>query len=106
MRVLDVYLSTLGKVYLGKDIRTEQEYALKIESIQGSESRFCREYEVYRAISGTLGIPTMHWYRKEGSSNVIVLDRLGLSVADLARQHKLNMKTIFSVADQMVCGFC
>ncbi|KAF8256633.1 kinase-like domain-containing protein [Lactarius quietus] len=58
---------TSGNVYLGWDIKTGQDVALKLEPMQS----------VYKVLSNVAGIPTMHWFGREEPYNVIILDCLG-----------------------------
>ena len=42
----------IGSVYLGKDIRTGREVALKVERHQGSDSDLFHEFKIYKDING------------------------------------------------------
>ncbi|KAH9010128.1 kinase-like domain-containing protein [Lactarius hengduanensis] len=92
---------TSGDVYLGRDIKTGQDIALKFEPIQTHTLRLSHEHSVYKALSGMSGIPTMHWYGREVPYNVMVLDRLDLTLDEvISKRHNINL--VFSYAGQML----
>jgi len=80
-----ISLSFLGSVYLGKDIRNKASVALKIGHGESLPLKLSHEYSVYTAISGSVGIPEVLWYSREGIHEVIVLECLGASLNDLIR---------------------
>jgi serine/threonine protein kinase len=92
----------LGSVYVGKDLRTGKEVALKVERHEGSDSNLLREYEVYKDIAGCAGISKAYWYGKEGPYNVMVIDRYEISLDVMVRQGALSLDTVISFASQMV----
>ena len=92
----------LGSVYLGRDIRTGAEVALKIGSIGQSPSGLSHEYNVYLSIAGSTGTSSVLWYGKEGRYEVIVLEHLGNSLGNLINENQLGNEKVFSYALQMV----
>jgi len=97
-----ISLSFLGSVYLGKDIRNEASVALKIGHGESSPLKLSHEYSVYTAISGSVGIPEVLWYGREGMYEVIVLECLGASLDDLIRVQQFDSRKTFLYAAQMV----
>ena len=97
-------LSSLGSVYLGRDIRTKVEIAVKIGRADDPSSRLRHEYDVYTEVAGGLGIPPVRWYGKEGRYEVIVMDHLGTSLDDLVSEGQIDQEKIFLYATQMVCS--
>jgi hypothetical protein len=75
--------------------------ALKIAQCS-SPSRLSHEYDVYTTVGGSRGICQALWYGKEGVYEIIVLDHLGMSLADLFHQPKFDHRKIFPYATQMV----
>jgi serine/threonine protein kinase len=92
----------LGSVYVGKDLRTGKEVALKVEHHEGSHSNLLREYEIYKDVAGCTGISKAYWYGKEGPYNVMVIDRYDLSLDVMVKQGGLSLHTVVSFASQMV----
>ena len=95
------FLSFLGSVYLGRDIRMGVEIALKIGRADHT-SRLGIEYNVYTAIGSTVGISPACWYGKEGQYEVLVLDHLGISLDDLISGCLVDSRKVFQYASQMV----
>jgi hypothetical protein len=95
------FLSFLGSVYLGRDIRTGAEITLKIGRADHA-SRLSREYDVYTAIGSGVGISPARWYGKEGQYEVLVLDHLGTSLDDLVSGQLVDSRKVFQYASQMV----
>jgi len=97
-----ISLSSLGSVYLGKGIRNEASVTLKIGHGGSSPSKLAHKYNVYAAISGSMGIPEVLWYGKEGLHEVIVLECLGTSLDDLTRVQQSDHRKTFLYTSQMV----
>lgn len=96
-----IFLNPLEDVYLGRDIKTGQDVALKLEPIEMRSPRLSHEYTVYKALSDVSGVPTIHWYGREVPYNVMVLDRLGLTLEEaISKRHDINL--VFLYATQMV----
>jgi len=79
---------SLGNVYLGRDIWTGGEVAVKIACL--SDSMLGHEYRVYMTIAGSIGTPRLIWYGKEDMYKVIVLEYLGNSIGDLVNKEKFD----------------
>jgi len=94
----------IGSVYLGKDIKTEQDVALKLEVTQDLSSNLVHKYNVYQALSGLSGIPKVYWYGREGPYHVIVLDRLGSTLKEIGWT-SIGTNAVFTYAVQMVFLF-
>lgn len=92
----------IGSVYLGIDIRTGAEVAVKVGNASQSPSRLNHEYNVYMSIVDSVGTSSVLWYGKEGLHEVIVLEYLGDSLGNLVNKRRLNHGGVFSYASQMV----
>jgi casein kinase I family protein HRR25 len=101
--MFDAFLSSLGSVYQGRDIKTGSEIALKIGRADHLSSRLNHEYNVYTTLAGGAGISQVHWYGKEGAHEVIVLEHLGTSLDDLVNEKQVGLSKAFLYAPQMVC---
>lgn len=69
------------------------------------------ESKIYRYLYGggkssltLVGIPKIHWWGTEGDYNIMIIDLLGPSLADLLLKtnNKFSLKTVLMLADQMV----
>ena len=57
---------SFGEIYLGVDLRTGEEYAVKVESISTKYPQLQYEYRVYRSIKKTVGFPVIRWFGPAG----------------------------------------
>jgi len=79
---------SFGDIYLGMDIPTGDEVAIKLESVKTRHPQLHYESKLYRVLAGEKGvppkgIPAMRWYGVEGNYNVLIMDLLGPSLEDL-----------------------
>lgn len=95
---------SFGDIYLGTNINSGEEVAIKLESMKTRHPQLAYEYKVYRILAGGVGIPNVHWFGKEGDYNVMVLDILGPSLEDLFNfcSRKFTLKTVLMLADQLL----
>src|ERR1700677_3462345 len=93
-----------GIVYLGIDILSKQEVAIKFESVNAELPQLQNEFEVYQSLIGN-GIPSVQWFGTECDYNALVLNRLGPSLEDLFNRcdRKFSLNTVLLLAEQMVC---
>lgn len=95
---------SFGDIYLGTNINSGEEVAIKLESMKTRHPQLAYEYKVYRILAGGVGIPNVHWFGKEGDYNVMVMDILGPSLEDLFNfcSRKFTLKTVLMLADQLL----
>ncbi|KAI3737718.1 hypothetical protein L2E82_27729 [Cichorium intybus] len=95
---------SFGEIYLGTNIQTNEEVAIKLENIKTKHPQLLYESKLYKILQGGTGIPNVRWYGVEGDYNVLVLDLLGPSLEDLFNfcNRKLSLKTVLMLADQMI----
>mmetsp|Transcript_34814 Transcript_34814/g.81278 ORF Transcript_34814/g.81278 Transcript_34814/m.81278 type:complete len:332 (-) Transcript_34814:94-1089(-) len=95
---------SFGEVYLGTNVQTRQEVAIKLEPVATSHPQLQYEAKLYKLLAGGVGIPNLHWYGVEGDYNVMVIDLLGPSLEDLFQfcDCRFQLKTVLMLADQML----
>ncbi|ORZ25127.1 kinase-like domain-containing protein [Absidia repens] len=95
---------SFGDIYLGTNIVTGEEVAIKLESIKAKHPQLEYEAKVYKSLSGGVGIPFVRWYGTECDYNAMVIDLLGPSLEDLFNfvKRKFSLKTVLLLADQML----
>eukprot|EP01084_Bolivina_argentea_P276035 470882_1 len=95
---------SFGDIYLGTNINTGEEVAIKLESVKTRHPQLAYEYKVYRILAGGVGIPNVRWFGREGDFNVMVMDILGPSLEDLFNYcgRCFSLKTILLLAQQML----
>ncbi|KAG2313213.1 hypothetical protein Bca4012_027776 [Brassica carinata] len=95
---------SFGEIYLGTDIQTNEEVAIKLENAKTKHPQLLYESKLYKVLQGGTGVPNIKWYGVEGEYNVLVIDLLGPSLEDLFNfcSRKLSLKTVLMLADQMI----
>mmetsp|Transcript_44221 Transcript_44221/g.96193 ORF Transcript_44221/g.96193 Transcript_44221/m.96193 type:complete len:333 (-) Transcript_44221:126-1124(-) len=95
---------SFGDIYIGTNVQTGEEVAIKLESIKSKHPQLLYESKLYKILAGGVGIPNVHWYGVEGDYNVMVIDLLGPSLEDLFSfcNRKFSLKTVLMLADQMI----
>jgi len=95
---------SFGDIYIGTNVQTNEEVAIKLESIKSKHPQLLYESKLYKILAGGVGVPNVHWYGVEGDYNVMVIDLLGPSLEDLFSfcNRKFSLKTALMLADQMI----
>ncbi|KAL5579442.1 hypothetical protein UlMin_011884 [Ulmus minor] len=95
---------SFGEIYLGTNIQTNEEIAIKLENVKTKHPQLLYESKLYKILQGGTGIPNVRWFGTEGDYNVLVMDLLGPSLEDLFNfcSRKLSLKTVLMLADQMI----
>ena len=100
----DLMFGKLGDIYLGVNIISGEEVAIKLESVKAKHPQLEYESKVYKTLAGGVGVPFVRWFGTECDYNAMVLDLLGPSLEDLFNfcQRKFSLKTVLLLADQLV----
>ncbi|XP_020626603.1 casein kinase I-like [Orbicella faveolata] len=95
---------SFGDIYLGTNISTGEEVAIKLECVKTKHPQLHIEAKFYKMMQGGVGIPTIKWCGTEGDYNVLVMELLGPSLEDLFNfcNRKFSIKTVLLLADQMI----
>ncbi len=95
---------SFGDIYLGVNVTTGEEVAIKLESVKTKHPQLLYESKIYRILYGGIGIPNVRWFGVEGDYNVMVLDLLGPSLEDLFNYcgRRFNLKTVLMLAQQLL----
>ncbi|KAH7331298.1 hypothetical protein KP509_20G025100 [Ceratopteris richardii] len=94
-----------GEIYLGKDIITNEDVAIKLELYSTEHPKqLLYESKLYRVLRGGTGVAAAKWYGREGDYNALVLELLGPSLEDLFVfcGNKFSLKTVLMLADQLI----
>lgn len=96
---------SFGDIYLGTNLISGEEVAIKLESRRARHPQLEFEARVYRALVGGIGIPFVRWFGSESDYNALVIDLLGPSLEDLFNfcNRKFSYKTVLLLADQLLC---
>ncbi|XP_073126410.1 casein kinase 1-like protein 10 isoform X2 [Henckelia pumila] len=95
---------SFGELYLGVNIHTGEEVAVKLESVKTKHPQLHYESKLYMLLQGGTGVPHIKWYGVEGEYNAMAIDLLGPSLEDLFNycNRKLTLKTVLMLADQLI----
>ncbi|XP_053707288.1 casein kinase I isoform X2 [Synchiropus splendidus] len=119
---------SFGDIYLGANIATGEEVAIKLECVKTKHPQLHIESKFYKMMQGggedilprssmsatqsrsidpmfaAVGIPSIKWCGAEGDYNVMVMELLGPSLEDLFNfcSRKFSLKTVLLLADQMI----
>nr|XP_043635778.1 casein kinase I-like isoform X1 [Erigeron canadensis] len=95
---------SFGELYLGVNLQSGEEVAIKLESVKTKHPQLHYESKVYMLLQGGTGIPNLKWFGVEGEYNVMVIDLLGPSLEDLFNycNRKFSLKTVLMLADQLI----
>ncbi|XP_031284371.1 casein kinase 1-like protein 6 isoform X2 [Pistacia vera] len=95
---------SFGELYLGVNIQTGEEIAVKLEPVKTKHPQLHYESKLYMLLQGGTGIPHLKWFGVEGDYNIMVIDLLGPSLEDLFNycNRKFTLKTVLMLADQLI----
>ncbi|CAH2046519.1 unnamed protein product [Thlaspi arvense] len=95
---------SFGELYLGVNVQTGEEVAVKLESVKTKHPQLHYESKLYMLLQGGTGIPNLKWFGVEGEHSVMVIDLLGPSLEDLFNycNRKFTLKTVLMLADQLL----
>jgi serine/threonine protein kinase len=95
---------SFGEIYEAKDTQTKELVAVKLESSSSKCGTLELEQKFYSVLQSGVGIPRLVWSSFDRDSKILVISRLGRSLEDLAAAsgHRLSLKTVLMLADQML----
>ncbi|ORY91035.1 kinase-like domain-containing protein [Syncephalastrum racemosum] len=95
---------SFGEIFIGTDIKTNEEVAIKLESIKSKHPQLEYEARVYKNLNGGVGIPVLRYFGTECDYNAMVIDLLGPSLEDLFNfcNRKFSLKTVLLLGQQML----
>ena len=98
---------SFSDVHLGTDTISDGEVAIKLEPADAKHQRLKKEACVYQALTGGVGIPSVHWSGAQDGYNAMVLDSLGPSLKAIFDKcdRKFSLKTVLLLADQLISRF-
>jgi len=93
-----------GDIYLGRNIRLNEEVAIKLEPTRSRHPQLFYESKLYMALQGGIGIPKLHWCGSQGNYNILIMDLLGPSLEDLFNycKRQFTLLTTLLVVEQML----
>jgi serine/threonine protein kinase len=83
---------SFGTIYKGRNIRTNEYVAIKVEPIRKGTKLLKNESIIYNHLNNCVGIPSVKWFGKDKINYYMVINLLGESLQDLK-----NKNTSFSL---------
>ncbi|CAH8261538.1 unnamed protein product [Arabidopsis lyrata] len=95
---------SFGELYIGINVQTGEEVALKLEPVKIKHPQLHYESKVYMLLQGGTGVPHLKWFGVEGYYNCMAIDLLGPSLEDLFNYctRNFSLKTVLMLADQLI----
>jgi serine/threonine protein kinase len=95
---------SFGEIYLATNRETLEEFAVKLEPVKSRHPQLLYEAKILKHLQGGIGIANVHFCDTEDGFNVLIMDRLGMSLEDLFNLCGRNfaLPTILRIADQML----
>ena len=89
---------SFGTIFEGKNIRTSEKVAIKLELISDNVKLLKNESIIYKHLNGINGVPNIKWYGKNDFYYFMVIELLGSSLEKLVNVlKKLNLKIILQI---------
>lgn len=95
---------SFGEIYLGLDMQTQREVAVKFEQTNVRRPQVIDEAKLLKEFKDEPGFPKFIWYGKEGDYHIMVFELLGPSLEDMFAYcgRKLSLKSVILLADQLI----
>ena len=96
---------SFGVVFLGTNLQTNEQYALKLEKNNTEDEivSVLREAKIIKRLSHLEGIPKIFWFGSENNYDVMVLTLLGKDLGSYIKIFKkFSLKTITLIAIQLI----
>lgn len=97
---------TFGKIYLGVNQETNEEYAIKIENVSADQRHdtLLKEAKILYDLKGERGVPRMYYFIKDDKLSIMVMSLLYKNLDELFKESKKKflLKTVLLAADQMI----
>lgn len=91
-----------GLIVKGKNIRTGEYVAIKIEEINSNIKTLKMEAKIYQYLGNLDGFPHLKWYGTNNKLNYLVIDLLVYSLSDLIKKYgKLSLELTLLIGIQM-----
>lgn len=94
---------TFGTIFEGKNVRTNEKVAIKMELISDNVKLLKNETIIYKFLHGVNGVPTVKWYGKNDLYYFMVIELLGNSVQKIIDvSKKLTLKSILQIGVNII----
>jgi casein kinase I family protein HRR25 len=95
-----------GQIYKGRNIRTGENVAIKVEPIANQTKLLKNETKIYQYLAQGQGIPRVKWFGVDEKNNYMVVTLLGPSLSDITKKYKtFSLKVVLQIGKQLVERF-
>jgi len=92
-----------GQIYKGRNIRTRESVAIKIEPIENGTKLLKNETKIYQYLAQGQGIPKVKWFGVDEKNNYMVITLLGPSLSDLTKKRAtISLDVVLQIGKQLV----
>jgi len=92
-----------GSIYRGRNIRTGEQVAIKVESIQSETRLLKNESVIYQYLKDCSGIPNVKWFGKDDQNYYMVIELLGQSLEQLkVERGTLTLQLTMQIGQQIL----
>lgn len=94
---------SFGTVFEGKNIRTMEDVAIKVELKKNDIKTLKMEAKIYQLLKEETGFPRLKWYGTNDNINYLVIDLLGVSLDEFVKEKgHLTEKEVIEFGIQMI----
>ena len=91
-----------GTIYKGKNIRTQELVAIKVESRSFNKKILKNEAKLYQYIGLKEGFIQMKWFAADNLNSYMVMDLLDQSLTEYKNKKTLSLNEVYSIGIQMI----
>ena len=92
-----------GVIYRGRNIRTGEQVAIKVEPVRNNTMLLKNESVIYQYLKDCSGIPNVKWFGKDEHNYYMVIDLLGQSLEQLKTERgSLSLKLTSQIGQQIL----
>jgi len=103
MLIQQIGAGSFGKIYKGKNIRTNEFVAIKVEPIKNGTKLLKNESIIYQFLNDVSDIPNVKWYGKDKFNYYMVINLLGESLDSvLISKTKFSLKLTLQIGIQIL----
>jgi serine/threonine protein kinase len=94
---------SFGKIYKGRNIRTGENVAIKVEPIANQTKLLKNETKIYQYLASGDGIPQIKWFGVDAVNNYMVVNLLGDSLLTLKEKYNtFSLKVVLQLGKQIL----
>jgi casein kinase I family protein HRR25 len=92
-----------GKIYKGRNVRTGENVAIKVEPIANQTKLLKNETKIYQYLASGDGIPQIKWFGVDDTNNYMVVNLLGDSLSSLKEKYNtFSLKVVLQIGKQIL----